>query len=107
LTSRNESGLSRLNVYLDLDYGGRVRGNRWLEVQFQCLSQIVESLYFSPALAVAQPVTECATTRAYFRSNPSTTLKFTFAQAGSGGSKPLPGVRQQPTMFDGSHTVRR
>jgi hypothetical protein len=51
LISRKASGLSRPNLYLDLEYGGRVRGNRWLEVQFQRLAQIVESLFLSPPLA--------------------------------------------------------
>jgi hypothetical protein len=43
--------LSRPNLYLDLEYSRGMRGNRELKVQFECITQIVESLFLSPALA--------------------------------------------------------
>jgi len=51
LISRKASGLSRPNLYLDLEYSRGMAGNRRLEVQFQRLTQIVESLFLGPSLA--------------------------------------------------------
>jgi hypothetical protein len=45
------SGLSRPNLYLNLAHHSRMRGNRRLVVQFQCFTQIPESLFFSSPLA--------------------------------------------------------
>jgi len=51
LISRKPSGLSRPNLYLDLADYWRMGGNRRLEVQFQRLTQILDSLFFSSTLA--------------------------------------------------------
>ena len=51
MISRKPSGLSRPNLYLDLAHGWRVGGSRRFEVQFQCLTQILESFFFSSTLA--------------------------------------------------------
>ena len=51
LTSRNGSGLSRSNLYLNLAYGRRVSGNRRFKMKFERLAKVCESLLFCPTLA--------------------------------------------------------